>query len=152
MASIAIHLDDSEVHQLAEDIDRHADDTPVLAQRAVDKVGHDLQAYAIAKAPVDTGYLKSSISVDIGDLSAVVGPTAEYGGYVELGVPHPYTVHAHPGGVLAFPGAEGGVVFAKSVVHPPQAPQPYLGPAFDLALPQLEQALGAIGADVTSRA
>jgi hypothetical protein len=151
MASIAIHLDDSEVHQLADDIGRHADTMPVMAQRVMDKGGHDMQAAAQTNAPVDTGALKASISLDIFDLGFVLGPTVDYGGFVERGVPHPYVIHAKPGGTLAFPGAGGGIVFARSVVHPPMAPQPYLSPAFDAVLPHIEDALGALGEQVTSR-
>lgn len=146
-----IHIDDSEVHALARDINRRTGQFPRRVQTVVDKGGHDMHAYAVARAPVDTGFLKGSITLDITGLGFVLGPTAEYGGYVELGVPHPYVIHAKPGGTLAFPGGGGGTVFAKSVVHPPQAPQPYLGPAFDAVLPLIERALGQIGGEVVSR-
>lgn len=151
MASIAIHLDDSEVHTLADDMRQQADQIPTQAERVIAKGGHDMQALAQTNAPVDTGHLKASISLDVAGLSFVLGPTADYGGYVELGVPHPYVIRAKPGGTLAFPGPSG-MVFAKSVVHPPQAPQPYLGPAFDATLPLIERALGDLGAGAISRA
>jgi HK97 gp10 family phage protein len=51
------------------------------------------QRVAMQKAPVDTGFLRSSITVGRigggrlrpGDMDAQVGPEAEYGGYVEYG-------------------------------------------------------------------
>jgi HK97 gp10 family phage protein len=51
------------------------------------------QRLAIQRVPVDTGFLRSSITVGRidggslrpGDLSAQVGPEANYGGYVEYG-------------------------------------------------------------------
>jgi HK97 gp10 family phage protein len=51
------------------------------------------QRVAIQKAPVDTGFLRSSITVGRvgggssrpGDMDAQVGPEASYGGYVEYG-------------------------------------------------------------------
>lgn len=67
---------------------------------ALRKHVHDVQGDAKHGAPVDTGNLRSSISVDIAPdgLSAEVGPEAEYGGYVEQGTykmaPQPYLVPA----------------------------------------------------------
>jgi HK97 gp10 family phage protein len=65
------------------------------------------QRRAIQNAPVDTGFLRNSITVgDIyggslqpGALSAQVGPEAEYGGWVESGTsrnpnPQPYLIPA----------------------------------------------------------
>jgi hypothetical protein len=43
---------------------------------------------------------------------------------------------------------DGHSVFAKSVVHPPMAPQPYLSPAFDAGLPRFVDALGQLGEQV----
>jgi HK97 gp10 family phage protein len=51
------------------------------------------QRVAIQRAPVDTGFLRSSITVgkpdggtlQPGDLAAQVGPEAAYGGFVEFG-------------------------------------------------------------------
>jgi len=53
------------------------------------------QRVAVQRAPVDTGFLRSSITVGgiygdtltPGALAAQVGPEARYGGYVEYGVP-----------------------------------------------------------------
>ena len=56
------------------------------------------QRVAMQKAPVDTGFLRSSITVGRigggrlrpGDMDAQVGPEAAYGAYVEYGTPnHP---------------------------------------------------------------
>src|SRR5689334_10935786 len=96
----------------------HADTTTGLARRAVSKVGHDMQALAMAKCPVDTGHLWSSISLDVTSLGFDLGPTAEYGAAVELGVPHPFTIRAKDGGFLRFM-IDGHEVFARQVTHPP---------------------------------
>jgi hypothetical protein len=145
-----IHVDASEVYDLADDIRRHADTTPERAQLVMEKVGYDMEAMAKVLAPVDTGFLEGSISVDFGALSFDLGPTAEYGDVIERGVPHPFVIRAKPGGSLHFM-IDGHDVFAKSVVHPPIAPQPYLSPAFDRGLPQAEQALAELGAQVFDR-
>lgn len=56
-------------------------------KRQVRKHGGQLQEKAMRNAPVDTGFLKQHINLDIGDsgMSAEVEPTAEYAPYVELG-------------------------------------------------------------------
>lgn len=89
-----VSIDTSEVDQLAADMKRHAEETPGLAERAVAKVAVDMQATAMANTPVDTGFLKSSYDLSIVGLGFDLGPTAEYGQYVELGTsrmgPEPY--------------------------------------------------------------
>jgi HK97 gp10 family phage protein len=61
---------------------------------------HQVEAVAKLFCPVDTGHLKGTIGVDVdgdgrfGAMSAEIGPTAHYGGYVEFGTrnmaPHAY--------------------------------------------------------------
>ena len=67
--------------------------TPVL-QLAVEKAAYDIEARAKLAAPVDTGALRGSISTEIGQLEAVVGPTVDYAAFVEYGTsrmgPQPY--------------------------------------------------------------
>lgn len=61
------------------------------ARTVVRKTAYDIQASAKAFAPVDTGNLKSSITTSdlrigtSGTIAAEIGPTANYGGYVETG-------------------------------------------------------------------
>lgn len=81
----SVHIDASEVHALADDLRQAADTMPGKAESAVSKVGHDVQATWQATVAVDTGFLKSSGALDVVGLGFDFGPTAEYGGYVELG-------------------------------------------------------------------
>lgn len=113
-----VTIDTSEVHQLADDMRSHADATPSRAMRAVETTGHAMEASAIANSPDQTGALDRSMRLDVVGLGFDLGPTVSYGELVELG------------------GSNG------------QTPQPYLGPAFEEHLPNLEQALGGIGQDV----
>lgn len=59
------------------------------ADRMVVKACADIQAGARSRCPVDTGFLRSSITTDIvrgsGVTTGEVGPTAHYGAYVEYG-------------------------------------------------------------------
>lgn len=56
-------------------------------KRVVRHNGAEMQVKAQQNAPVDTGYLKRSIGLEItdGGMSAEVEPAADYGPYVELG-------------------------------------------------------------------
>jgi HK97 gp10 family phage protein len=64
------------------------------ARVALERTAYAIEADAKSLAPVDTGNLKSSIATRVFALTAEVGPTAEYGGYVEEGTsrmaPQPY--------------------------------------------------------------
>ena len=70
------------------------------ATRAVvSKASADVETYAKAAAPVDTGNLRASIgSTKRGPYEAEIGPTANYGGFVETGTsrmgPQPYMAPA----------------------------------------------------------
>lgn len=89
-----IHIDDSQLGVLEVDLSTAATSSPEKVARAIAKTAHDIEADAKALAPVDTGNLKNSISTDVNGMSAEVGPTAEYGRYVEEGTsrngPQPY--------------------------------------------------------------
>ena len=69
-----------------------------LAEVAVAKSAFDLQAIAQSIVPVKTGNLKNSLDVELAGLSAFIGPTVNYGAYVELGThkmtPRPYMTPA----------------------------------------------------------
>lgn len=88
------YVDTTEVRHLAFDLGKAPAAVEEKVQRAIAKAAHDVEADAKAIVPVDTGFLKSSISTDIGHLTAEVGPTADYGVYVEEGTsrmaPQPY--------------------------------------------------------------
>lgn len=144
---ISVKIDASEVHDLADDMRRTADELPARAQLVVEKAGYDTVAISQQLVRVDTGFLRGSIGVDFGALSFTAGPTADYGDIIERGVPHPFVINAKPGGTLHFT-IDGREIFAKSVTHPPIPPSPYMAPAFDRELPQVEAALGQLGEQV----
>ena len=55
--------------------------TPLIVARCA----HQVETISKGFCPVDTGFLRSSIGVDLALFSAVIGPTANYGPYVEFG-------------------------------------------------------------------
>lgn len=80
-------VDDSGLNQLVVDLGRAGDEARKKVSKAVRASAARIERDAKAFAPVDTGFLRNSIGRDIDDdgLGAEIGPTAEYGPYVELG-------------------------------------------------------------------
>lgn len=124
--------DASEVHDLAADIRRNAAQVEPVAGRIIAKTGFDVVATGQLNAPVDYGTLQSSIGVDVDGLTFEAGPTVEYGGWVEQGTDGPYLI----------PNAFG---WGIEVEHPGNAPQPYMGPAFDVHEPRAVEAFAQLG-------
>lgn len=82
-------IDLSQMNQLIVDMQAAPREAESLVRGAVQKTSADIKADAQAFAPVDTGNLRSSITYEThiraGGVEAEIGPTAEYGIYVELG-------------------------------------------------------------------
>ena len=84
----------------AANLERSAGRVGAKAARVLRAGASRLEADASMSAPVDTGNLRTSIGTTItgdgrsGTITAEIGPTAHYGGYVELGTsrmrPQPY--------------------------------------------------------------
>lgn len=92
---------EEQLRRLSADIARAAATTGKRAQLVVRKTAIDIERSAKNMVPVDTGNLKGSIGhSDLrgvgrsGSLGAEIGPTANYGAFVELGTsrmaPQPY--------------------------------------------------------------
>jgi HK97 gp10 family phage protein len=85
-------MDPSEINRLAHSFEQSAANVGQAAQQVVRKTALDIEATAKQFVPVDTGNLKGSIGhSDLrsvgqsGALEARIGPTANYGHYVEFG-------------------------------------------------------------------
>jgi HK97 gp10 family phage protein len=87
-------FDTSELRALSADLGKGAARTEPLAEKVVAKTALGIEADGKINAPVDTGHLMNSISSDVHGLSAEIGPTANYGHFVEGGTsrmaPQPY--------------------------------------------------------------
>lgn len=85
------HIDLSELNRLTVDLERAGGQVGAQASAVVRKTALDVEATAKAFAPVDLGALRNSIGHDItgdgrfGAIEAEIGPTVEYGAYVEFG-------------------------------------------------------------------
>jgi HK97 gp10 family phage protein len=112
----SVDVDLTELYSLSSDLIKGSQRAEDMAMMATTKALFDILRDAITAVPVDTGFLRSSVGVDIdGDsLGGEVGPTAEYGAFVELGTTR-------------------------------MAPQPYLGPAFEARALEWIEAMAQVG-------
>lgn len=82
-------IDGSAMRRLSRDLRSAGDKAGPLVSLVVRKAALDTERDAKTAAPVDTGNLRSSITTDVTDtgtsVSAEVGPTANYGLFVEVG-------------------------------------------------------------------
>jgi len=79
------HLDISQVTALGVRIAGAGAAVQAGARTALARTAYAIEGDAKVLCPVDTGNLVNSISTDVDGMSAEIGPTAEYGIYVELG-------------------------------------------------------------------
>ena len=97
-------------------------------ENALIRGGEIVRAEAQANCPKDTGRLANSIVVQSeGGNSVLIGPTADYGIYVEYGTGSegdPSKPHTSKKGWVYFNERTGGFVYTTG-----QAPQPFLVPA-----------------------
>lgn len=107
-----------DLRKLSADLQKAARNTGQRAQLVVRKTAKDIEATAKNLVPVDTGNLKGSIGTSdlrrvgrSGSLSVEIGPTADYGEYVEVGTsrmgPRPYMGPAADRHASAFEQAMG---------------------------------------------
>lgn len=82
---MSMTIDVSEVYALARDLKKAPATVRAKAETVVAVGGHRVLARMQVNTPVDTGNLKSTETVDVDGLRFEVGPTADYGVYVELG-------------------------------------------------------------------
>lgn len=87
-------IDDSELRELAAELESAGPRVGAKAARAIRRGGKELERTAKQMAPVRSGALKESIEATIygdgrsGGITAVVGPTLLYGLFQERGTSH----------------------------------------------------------------
>lgn len=83
----SVSFDRSELNRLVADLTGLPDEAERRIKTVVKRTAAAVVAKGQAFAPVDTGFLRSSVGSDLDPdgLGAAVGPTADYGRYVEEG-------------------------------------------------------------------
>ena len=94
-------------------------------QRGLAMAGEVVRAHAVANCPVATGRLKGSIVSQVDGDSVAIGPTADYGIYVEFGTGSKRDKSVSHTSKRHWTYCSGGRFFTTSG----QAPQPFLVPA-----------------------
>lgn len=118
-----VFVDTSQLNRLAVDLVKVTGTMGAATAEVIRKTAADIERDAKILCPVDTGFLRNSITTSFtGDgrtasMEAEIGPTAEYGRFVEEGT----STHA---------------------------PQPYMGPAFDRHVPVMVSALELLTRDI----
>ena len=110
-----------------------------VASKVIRKAAFDLQAQAQANAPVDTGFLKNSIYVEMQDTSTygqAQDPQGDQTLLPEVEKPSNKTT------AIVAVGANYGIFVEYGSVHGP--PQPYLTPAAEMVKPEFERAMDKI--------
>ena len=124
-----------------------------LAAQLVDDTASKIAQIAKTKAPIRTGELRDSITVDKqGPLTSVIGPKVEYGVFQEFGTAsrgefggQPYDIFPKKAKLLAFK-INGKMVYTKKVKHPGVRPKYYMRGAFETVLKPFADELAEIGA------
>jgi HK97 gp10 family phage protein len=78
-----MNWDASDLHNLGGKLS--AADITSAAETVIAKGAADVEAAGKRHSPVDTGFLRSSIGRNVQGLTAEIGPTANYGVFVEMG-------------------------------------------------------------------
>lgn len=128
-----------EASELSALFDKAVRELPGKVSKAVRKTAFDVRATAQQLAPYDTGNLRNSITVEtLGPYAAAVGPTANYGRYVEEGTA-PHVIVPKNAKALYFNG-----IFTSRVSHPGTRAQPYMAPAAERHAPALTKAIAEV--------
>ncbi len=120
---MGLHLDLSELRAVGTRVATAGPRVGGAASAILRKTAMDIEGDAKAAAPVDTGNLRNSISTSVegdgrsGAMSAEIGPTAEYGVYVEYGTSRmgaqPYLGPAFDRRVAGYTGALASAAAAQ---------------------------------------
>jgi len=120
----------ADITRLANAMRESAHDANITTQQVMIESANYLLSEMQARVPVDTGELRSSLTVKVEQNRVLVGPTAAYAPYVEFGTKPHEIKPKNAGGVLVF-NVGGRKVFAKKVNHPGTKAQPFVRPAYE---------------------
>jgi len=127
------------------------------AQKAVNRVCSEAARNILTemqqRVPVDTGRLKGSLTIKVGNNTWTIGPVGvPYAPFVEFGTGtksefggNAYKIRPkNAGGKLVFM-VGGRKIFAKEVTHPGSRPHPFVRPAAQAYLKSLGEEVAEVG-------
>lgn len=135
----------ADIYQLADALRQSSENSEVNTQEVLVRSATYIKQDMESRAPVDTGKLRQSISIQVDSKRVIIGPHTDYAGYVEFGT-KPHVIRAKNKKSLMFI-AGGKKVFVKKVNHPGTKAQPYVRPAFE----DWVDSLGALAAEANVR-
>lgn len=139
--------DFSDVEELVGKLTRATRKIEAEANKELNEIGTLVQNKMRELAPEDTGFLKEHIQIVRTPGRVSVGPVGvPYARAQEYGA-KPHKITAKPGKVLAFKMG-GQTVFARSVNHPGNKPQPFVKPTREWAAEELPKRLKSVGKEV----
>jgi HK97 gp10 family phage protein len=149
--SVAFGVGYADISGLAERMGEVGPAAVRVTQRLVAATTEQVEHYATEYAPRKTGTLVGSIRSDIGNggMSGTVEATAKYAIFVELGTglrgefpSQEIVIRPRAAKALRWVGPDGKVHFAKVVRSPGMKAKPFLRPALQRAIDELESSLG----------
>lgn len=111
-------------------------------EQEIEATAYEIHSGALGRVPVDTGFLKNSLSVQAKGMEARVESSVKYAPYVEFGT----------GGLVNVPAGleEYAMRFkGKNDALVAMPPQPFLFPSFERERPQLVERIEKILKDQT---
>jgi len=150
---VSYTVNQKQLRELALAIQRVRPNGLNIVKSNITRAGMFIEGRAKQLAPVDYGYLRSSIKrfTTLSGYGVKVGTNISYAVDVELGTA-PHIIRPVNKKVLVFPKdpkkGKGGrqlprkdLIFTREVKHPGSPPRPFLKPAFDEEEPRLFEAL-----------
>lgn len=129
MIKISVEHSGLDIQVFAENLDEK------LIRPLIERLADRAEKLMREKAPARTGVLRASVTKEVREKEAVVGPTAPYAVYVLKGT-RPHEIHPVYTKALRFEVA-GRVVFAMRVQHPGTRPQPFIRETADQIVSEL---------------
>lgn len=100
-----------------------------LIQPLINQLANEVEKTMREKTPTRTGALRASITKEVRDREAVIGPTVHYALFVEAGI-RPHEIRPVHAKALRFE-MSGRIIFAARVYHPGARPQPFIRETID---------------------
>ena len=141
-----IDMDMRGISQVIKDISRFDSMTRLKVKDVINETALNIQKGAKRRCPVDTGRLRSSITIQpvgAGGMTMQIGTKVKYAPYIEYGTGK-FANHPTKSGrqtPWVYPGSKGGRETGEMVFTHGSKPHPFLFPAFEEEKPKFIRAI-----------